>query len=286
MEGAETMKRTRSVTVELVLPSDCDLGLVCRRSLCLAEKKERSVRSLYRLGIIGACAGLLAFGFSQCVDGAQLGKLKADRILFLGNSITLCLPNNWGLAASTDAKDYAHLLAGAIESRTGATLRMVPMDKALVGGEQQPGKANIVNVAHIFERNYATYDRSKLEKQIDAKPDIVILQFGENVPPQTFNAAIFKASLQKLVGDLKASGDPHIFMAGMILGSNATIDNIKRSVCAEDPSRRVFVDMSDVAKDRANIGDFGHPGDKGMALIADTLFKAVAAHAAVQSDVQ
>lgn len=238
------------------------------------------MRDFGRFGMVATLAGLLTAGFVDTVAAAQLGKIPADRILFLGNSITLCLPNNWGLAASADAKDYAHLLADKIESRTGAKLRMVPMDKALVGGQQQPGEANVVNVAHLFERNYATYRKSKLAKQIDARPDIVILQFGENVPPQTFKPDVFKAALQKLVGDLKTNGDPHIFMAGMILGSNAAIDDIKRSVCAEDPSHRVFVDMSEVAKDRANIGDFEHPGDKGMALIAEILFKAIAAHSA------
>ena len=35
-----------------------------------------------------------------------------------------------------------------------------------------------------------------------------------------------------------------------------------------------------VAKDPANMGAYGHPGDKGMALIAETMFQAILAHSA------
>jgi lysophospholipase L1-like esterase len=67
-------------------------------------------------------------------------------------------------------------------------------------------------------------------------------------------------------------------MPGYILGANATVDAIKRDVCGEDPAHRVFVDLSTVGKDPSNIGAYGHPNDKGMALIADTLLEAILAH--------
>ncbi|MEI6540199.1 MAG: hypothetical protein WCO86_11845, partial [Planctomycetota bacterium] len=52
------------------------------------------------------------------VSGQQMfGSLKADRILVLGNSLTLHGPKaeigwagNWGMAASAQDKDYVHLL--------------------------------------------------------------------------------------------------------------------------------------------------------------------------------
>jgi len=64
---------------------------------------------------------------------------------------------------------------------------------------------------------------------------------------------------------------------------------MKREVCAEDPSHRVFVDLSAFGQDPTNFASaepyytgviVGHPGDKGMALIADALLKAMVAHAA------
>ena len=67
-------------------------------------------------------------------------------------------------------------------------------------------------------------------------------------------------------------------MPSYILGANATVDEIKRRICAEDPTHRVFVDLSAVGKDAANIGGYGHPNDKGMAVIADMLFNAMVTH--------
>jgi hypothetical protein len=211
------------------------------------------------------------------------GQMSADRVLFLGNSITLTLPNNWGASASAQANDYVHLLSGKIDAVTGGSLELTPMDKALVDGEQQPGTANILNVAHIFERNYRTYSASKLQYQIDKKPDIVVLQFGENIPDTTtnpFDATAFETALRTLVTDLQTSSNPHMFFASYILGSNSTVDAIKKKIVAEDPKHRIFVDLSAIgANPSLYIGDASHPSDAGMALIANTMFKAMQTHA-------
>ncbi len=215
-------------------------------------------------------------------DGGQLGNMHVNQILFLGNSITACPPKYWGLAASTADKDYAHLLVGAINAKTGGSLTLIRTTppKTNADGSVDLGESNVVNIADVFERAYASYSATKLRKQIARKADVVVLQFGENIPPATFNAKVFKSGLRKLVADLKHSSNPHIFVPSYILGSNATVDEIKRNVCAEDPTHRVFVDLSGVGKDPSNIGDYGHPNDKGMALIADTLLKAILAHSA------
>jgi lysophospholipase L1-like esterase len=232
--------------------------------------------------IIAMCACLLATGSFARADGPQLGHMPVSKILFLGNSITTCPPKYWGLAASTPEKDYAYLLAGAISAKTGGRLTMIPTTPPTTtsDGRIDMGKSNVVNIADVFERGYATYSAAKLGKQLAWKADLVVLQFGENIPPATFNAEVFKTSLKKLVTDLKQSSNPHIFVPGYILGSNAAIDQMKRDLCAEDPTHREFVDLSSVGKDASKIGDYGHPNDKGMALIADTLLKAILAHSA------
>ena len=63
------------------------------------------------------------------------GNMKADRILFLGNSITMHSPNpsigwtnNWGMAASGMGNDYVHVLTSAIDARTGGNLQVTPTD--------------------------------------------------------------------------------------------------------------------------------------------------------------
>ena len=107
------------------------------------------------------------------------------------------------------------------------------------------------------------------QPQIDGKPDIVVLQFGENIDGGSLDTVALKNSLETLVTGLKNSSNPNIFITSFILGANSTIDAIKRQVVAEDPSHRVFVDLSAVSQDATNLGGWGHPNDRGMALIAN-----------------
>lgn len=251
-----------------------------------------SVAKLLGLQLSMACACLFTqLQDSQAAD-VHWGNMKANRILFLGNSITLHPPlpsigwnNNWGMAASTAETDYVHVLTSAIEQKTGATLRIDPTDPAItspVDGSVLAGHvndANVVNLWHEFEFRYKTYDNTKFQPQIEWKPDIVVLQFGENIDMATLDAAALKISLQTLLNGLKESSNPHIFLPSFILGVNPTIDAIKQQVVADDPSHRVFVDLSVVGQDSANLGGWRHPNDRGMALIANTLFGAMDAHA-------
>ena len=159
--------------------------------------------------VIAACA----------LNDSRLGNMKAGKILFLGNSVTaLPLAEGkawWGASASDSAKDYAHLLAAAIEAKTGGKLTLLPTTGQYTkpDGSVDQNDSNVINIADVFERGYASYNAAKIAKQLAWKADIVILQFGENIPPATFNADVFKTGLKKLVADLKESSNPHIFMA-------------------------------------------------------------------------
>lgn len=240
--------------------------------------------------------------FSQAVD-LHLGNIKANRILFLGNSVTLHAPRaevgwsgNWGMAAIVQANDYVHRLTTKINSTIGGTLEL--------GRSTDDGVKNIVNIASVMELNFATYDNSSLQTQIDYQPDLVVLQFGENVQAASFDEdsekAALKSSLQTLLDGLKASSNPHIFVtSGIIPGTNPTIDAIKREVCAEDISHRVFVDLSGFGNDLTNLasGEYvlgneynglftnsavlNHPGNKGMQYVAEGIYSAMEAHAAM-----
>ena len=223
--------------------------------------------------------------------GAMLGTMKADRILVLGNSVTLHgihLPYGWknycGMAASVPEKDYVHVLVASIDARTGGHLRISPTDTTKPGpnGATITEPANVLNIADPIERQYATYTNAKLQPQLDWKADLVVLQCGENTPRDTFQPEAFKAALQTLMAGLKASSNPHIFVTSNILGANPAMDEIKRQLCAEDPSHRIFVDLNSFGQDPKNFASAepyytgvitGHPGDKGMAVIADALFK-------------
>ena len=246
----------------------------------LSEKgvSMKAFPMINRVALFSLClTQLVHFGPTEAFGQQTLGALKADRILFLGNSLTLHGPKaeigwagNWGMAASAQDKDYVHLLTAAIVARTGGRLVLEPTP---VDGTKSA--ESVLNIANILEREYATYESARIRKQLDWKANIVVLQCGENVPAKDFDAKAFHKSLQTLLNDLKESSNPQIFVTGNILWGNPGLDEIKRKVCEEDPVHRTFVDISAYQSDIPLNGPVGHPSDVGMKLIADTLFVAI-----------
>ena len=219
-------------------------------------------------------------------EGVFLGKMKADRILFLGNSITRHGPapqigwnGDWGMAASSENKDYVHLLTDAIATRAG-------------------GKPEILahTIVKNFERSYAEKDYdagARLAAALTFKPDIVIVAIGENVAPLSSEEArrLYQTRFKQLLDALKATGNPKIFVRSTFWPDTAK-DNAMREACKA--AGGVFVDIRDIGRDRTNQassdpgrtfihdGVAAHPGDAGMKAIAERLFRDMAAHAEKQ----
>ena len=234
---------------------------------------------------LAVLAGLSVFDCTARAGNAYFGQMKANKVLFLGNSMCLIPSNGRGLEASSVDKDYVHLTASSIKARTGADLRLHPQtaeDKNEDENFWNAGDANVLNLADIFERGYATYSGSgRLQWQLDWKPDIVVLQIGENVPSAGFDSATFKSSLKALLSDLKQSNNPNIFITSHIMFERPLVDDVKKEVINEDTSGRVFyVDMSYVHEHSSTYlsGRAGHPNDAGMQKIADILFASMEAH--------
>jgi lysophospholipase L1-like esterase len=202
---------------------------------------------------------------------AQSGYRK---VLFLGNSITKHGPKadidwtgNWGMAASAEAKDYVHLVTKALADKSGSTPEVM------------------VNNIADFERGFADYDiAGKLQKTIDFEADFIILAIGENVPglktPE--DQAKFKSAVTKLLTTLKAGRNPTIVVRSCFW-ANAAKDEALRQACAAVGG--LYVDISSLSKDEKNYarsersykhaGVANHPGDQGMAAIAEAIVKAL-----------
>lgn len=196
------------------------------------------------------------------------------RILFFGNSITLHGPKadigwtgNWGMAASSEAKDYVHLVTSALAEHTGSEPQIM-----------------VVNIAE-FERNYATYDVDlKLKAAFAFDPDLVILAIGENVPAlETEDAkAQFKAGVMSILRCVLARRRPMVVVRSCFW-ANAAKDEVLSQACNE--AGGIFVDAGPLGQDAANrassersfahAGVAGHPGDKGMKALADAIVQAV-----------
>lgn len=200
---------------------------------------------------------------------------RADKILILGNSITLHGPSaaiewtgNHGMAASEPEKDYVHLL----------------LQRFAAENEGRKPQSLVENIAD-FERGYGTLDIAKrFQKHAEFQADVVILAIGENVPrlATAEDKARFKKAVAELLATLKTERKTQRIFVRSLFWPDPAKDEILSQVCTE--ANGSFVDLAEVAKDPASrasaerkfnhAGVGGHPGDKGMAGIADAIWKA------------
>ncbi len=213
------------------------------------------------------------------VKGLTIGTLRVNRVLFLGNSITLHGPapqigwtGNWGMAASALEKDYVHLLTARIAKESG-------------------GKPEVMvkNIAD-FERNLDAYNLAEgLKNELEFKADLIIVAIGENSAALTTDEAKlrFKTSFAKLLTELKRHGNPTLIVRSSFWADTAKDDRMQQA-CQN--AGGTFVNISKLGADEANYarserkfehaGVAGHPGDKGMQALADELWKALQNQAA------
>lgn len=204
----------------------------------------------------------------------KIGRLPVNRILFLGNSITLHGPlesigwtGNWGMAASEPSRDYVHLLTKQItEAAHGSPETMVR------------------NIAD-FERNYAAYDiTGSLREAIDFKADLIVIAIGENVGQlkTEVEQTVFSESVGNLLTELQREHKPTILVRSTFWsdpGKNAAL----QKACSATGVH--YVDLGKLDADEANFarserkiehaGVAGHPGDRGMQAIAEGLWQAI-----------
>ena len=212
----------------------------------------------------------LVFFVSQSVAQTNFKK-----VLFLGNSITKHGPKadidwsgNWGMAASAEAKDYVHVFTKSLSEKQGGSPEIL-----------------VKNIAD-FERAHQGYDFSaKLKEAIDFQADLIVLAIGENVPG--LKTAEEKTKLQEAVTELlttlKGNRNPTVVVRSCFW-ANAPKDDALRGAC--DTVNGIYADSSGLSADKSlygraerefkHAGVAHHPGDKGMAAIADALMKALA----------
>jgi hypothetical protein len=223
---------------------------------------------------------LLPLCFLLCATlvPAQAPTLRFTKVLFLGNSITKHGPKpsidwhgNWGMAATTEAKDYVHLVtAGLSQAQKGAPQILVN------------------NIAQ-FEREHAKPDYDLDKALADAAAfgaSHIVIAIGENVPGLASDAAkaAFKAQMQKLLAKLNGPQKPVIVVRSSFW-PNAAKDQILEEACREVGGR--FVNITALGKEESNYarserpykhaGVANHPGDKGMQAIADVILQALLA---------
>ena len=190
------------------------------------------------------------------------------RILFVGNSITLHREKpdiGWnlecGMAASEPDKDYVHLVVKKIREKydPNVTFGILPVGN--------------------YERTFLETTPEEMYKErnaVDLKADIVIMFFGANVPktydemedkPKTFGQAY-----EDLRNYLKIDGVNTVYHS-MGFYIRPVLDAEKKAVA--EKYGETFIDITDIRERDDTHGRFNHPGDVGMAAIADRFFEAI-----------
>ena len=199
---------------------------------------------------------------------------KSSKILFVGNSITKHGPKadidwhgNWGMAATSEDKDYVHLVTKALAAKQGTAPEIM-----------------VKNVAD-FERNHVGYDiAGKFADAAGFKADLVILCIGENVAAlKTPEAQVkYQEQVTALLKALKSNPQANVIVRSSFWADSAK-DSAMRQAC--EANGGTFVDISALSKDEKNYarserpykhaGVAHHPGDRGMAAIAEAIVKVV-----------
>lgn len=246
-------------------------------------------------GFLSVCVRfVIVCGFvlvhDRSIHGADIhwNGMKAERILFLGNSMTVHGVNaslswygEWGMAASAMDKDYVHVLTESVADATGITPSM---------------KASNIST---FESTYNTYNLSaNLASELAFDADVAVIAIGENVPTLSneTDKANFKNAFTNLLTTVKGSGVDNIFVRSCFwanLAANTAKDSIMKEVCTNLGD--TYIDISSLCKNSKNYayadpssqyygiisgplsGVSAHPGDIGMAAMADAIFVGMAA---------
>jgi alpha-galactosidase len=209
-----------------------------------------------------------------CCATTASAQAQPQRIVFVGNSLTSHGPKadidwhgNWGMAATSEDKDYVHVVTKALAAKQGATPVIM-----------------VKNVAD-FERNHVGYDIvGKFADAAAFKADLIILCIGENVAAlKTLEAqAKYQEQVAALLKTLKSNPKAQVIVRSSFW-PNEVKDGAMRKAC--EAVGGTFVDISALSKDEKNYarserpykhaGVANHPGDRGMAAIAEEIVKAV-----------
>lgn len=185
------------------------------------------------------------------------------RILILGNSITLHGPSpeigwtgDWGMAATSASRDYAHVVAAHI-----------------------PDAAVEIRNISTLETNPELFALHSLDSSLSKAPDLVIVELGDNAR----DASTFRTAYQALIGRISAA-QPSKILCTTTWWGNGTIDTVIRGGCGGSTAR--VVEIGDLYADSLNRAgsersslDSGvaiHPGDRGMSQLADAILRALA----------
>lgn len=238
------------------------------------------VNKIYSQDLASIDERLKAFNTSKNTpvkDTVNNKKGNPFKILIVGNSISYHYASDsigWkhdsGMAASNMKNDYAHLIFEKIE-------KLLPKRKIAM---------RIINLA-VFERNFSTYNLKSLDKLIN-NPGLIIFQLGENVTFDRINTQQkFEDKYVALINYLKKGKHPIVICTTPFFPSlekNNIINKValRCNSYVADLSQLTLLNKQNYAvnevgypgaRSKWKINGIGlHPGDLGMANIAQQIY--------------
>ena len=228
----------------------------------------KSSRSIFTSAIF-----LCALSFSSCAFAAPAN------LVVIGNSLTKHAPypaigweGNWGMAASSEEQDYAHVLKKMIESKSKSPVELTIENR---------GK---------FERGFWLEEEQKLPSPLEKQlkhASYVVIQLGDNVSDSDFSTYDFKKSYQDFIQQIRKTSpqDSQIFCLGPWWHNDKKAEAIKNGCIQGGGS---YIEISDIARAASskassersfkNNGVASHPGNRGMKQIAEKIYKRITLH--------
>lgn len=188
-------------------------------------------------------------------------------MVILGNSIVRHAPkadigwtHNWGMAASAPDSDFVHLLTARFHAAT-------------------PGSQIAARNIAEWEGAFWKYDLTRLDSLRQMHPDLLVVRIGENVNPDSAQTHDFPKHLGRLIAYLNNNSKTKVVVFGSFWDS-PVVGPLEQAMCKVQHLK--FVSLSTLSADTTNTaglrmfpnpGVAHHPGNKGMRLIAQTIWQ-------------
>jgi hypothetical protein len=198
-----------------------------------------------------------------------------DRVLFIGNSITKTLFNGgnsfWGMAASTEEKDYMHLVMGKVRTlNPNVTYKHLGDFPELVRG---------VGTGPYFESNYWRLELDDLTTGGFAqyapvaayKADLIVMRIAENIDNDQVYTHNLESYYKQLMTTISAQNPGCKWVLTTSSWGQTNTDAVITKVAND--LRLPLVNLEGIPTARS--GEAGHPDDVAMQTIADRIWAAV-----------
>lgn len=202
--------------------------------------------------------------FHVFIDGEPDG---SPRIMIMGNSITKHAPapqigwyGNWGMAASSEDKDYAHRLIAKVRERC-------------------PRATFCIVQAAVWEVDYNLNMDEYFSEAKAFCPDVIVCAISANIKDAVFEHDSFIENMGKLHDYLGyKDGETRLIQTSSFFNNERKSEAIRDYVAKRGGD---YIYISDLPSDSTNLaiglfdhdGVAHHPSDKGMAEMADRIFE-------------